>query len=212
VVAAALTIAFYGLPPPQQQQEVTTYVPATGTNLNGTLSVLLSGSNTSSGSFNLSWGASGKVDAELYDVPGCPAPTANCPLSHRVATWSGSTSGTYQFSGPVVYPYLLVWTDRAPRTVDFWASSLAQQSVPGSFPVVMVILIDVAVISLATTGTLALFLGGFLRAGYRPPRRPEPPVARRRPSMAAGRVTAPRMDSPDDGVGSLHPGPPALMD
>jgi hypothetical protein len=209
-VAVALTAAFYALPVPQKEHETATEVPPVDTNPNGTLSVLLSGTNSSTGSFNLTWGASRPVDVELYDVPGCTSPGAGCPRSDPVASWTSQSSGAYTWTGPVAFPYLLVWTDKQRETIALWASAVAQQTQPGSFPILMDLLVDAAVLALATTGALAIFLGSFLKAGYRPPRGPMGPGRAPRTIEGDG-VTDPRTDSPSDAAGSLRPGPTAPM-
>lgn len=208
-LAGALTVAFYSLPGPSQQHDDTTSVPAVDTYPNATLSVLLTGTNASAGSFNVTWGSSGSVDAALYDVPGCASPSAGCPRSTAVASWSHATSGHYTVSGAIAFPYLLVWTDRSPRVVALWANSDDRQTVAVALPIMMQLMVDLSVVVLAASGALAIFLGLFLRADFRRPK--EPPLAGK-VLLETGVVleaTGPRTDSPPGEAGPLHPAPHA---
>ena len=132
---------------------------------NNTGSALLTGTDAESATFTVTWSSTVPLQVTLLSVPGCIPFQPPCPGTSTVATWAQNLSGTYSVSGPIRFPFLLVWTDSTPGTGFLNATALeaVHTTVGPSWSDQLVV--DAAGVVLAGIGAVSLFLGLFLRGG-----------------------------------------------
>jgi len=211
-VAAAAVLSIYALPPSSTDREVTTEIPPSALSTNESQMALLYGLNDPSATMTLRWSSDAPMSAALYEAPGCPTPSASCIRGAPVASWTGNLSGVYSCEGATSYPYLLVWTYLGPGHATVQASAVSHESVRGSYPILTAILVDSASGILGVAGAVLVFLGLFLRGGYREGAKAPPLLSPEDlvPEAGEGRpITGPRTGPPDDGSGRPPRGPPA---
>jgi hypothetical protein len=211
VVAVSAT-SLYLWPNSDSSRNITTDVPLTSSGPNETREALLVGTNTSSGTFTVSWQSTGAFEVALYDAPTCESASPVCVVGTPIAHWASNESGRWGTQGHLVFPYLLVWTDRVAPAAALQAVSESTAQVSNPAPVWATLATIGALVSLGAVGVLAFFLGLFLRGGVyrRPPR--DPPGSPTEPQVSRGEVegaTAPRTGSPGGAVGPPRPGPSA---
>jgi hypothetical protein len=211
VAAASAGVALL-LPPAPGNLEVSTQVPGIALEPGEAHGVLLAGTNSSDGSFSVSWQSSSPVSSSLYEGAGCGAVGPGCARTDLVASWPANSSGHFGQSGSMVFPYLLVLTDTGGAEVTAQVSAVSHASVPATTSMLALVLPLVSAVALGLVGAVGLFFGLFLRPNvYRAPRR----LVSQHADDAAGiadsyrPVTAPRTGSSDGGSGPPPPGPPA---
>lgn len=174
VVAGMSTTSLWLWPSTGSTRSIATEVPPTPSALNQTRSALLTGVNSSDGSFTLDWQSSGTFDVELYQAPGCGTATVACAQGPAIAHWPANQTGRYQSRGALSYPYLLVWTARIGPTDTFQAVAESLSQAPPPEPVWGELATYGSLAALGAVGAIALFLGVFLSGGIyrRGPRDP----------------------------------------
>jgi hypothetical protein len=215
VAVAVVSVASVMIVPPAPQDQVlSTQVPALESGPNQTRQVLLDGTNTSDGSFDLSWKSTGPVLVELYGASGCGSGGVGCAGSPALAHWPRNASGTWTASGQLLYPYLLVWVDVGSSGISFQATGISHAISRPALPMLTLVLSEASAAALAIVGAVSIFLGLFLRSGvYRT--RPPPDLTPAEDSATSGAgapgdpVTGPRTGPSADGSGPPRPGPPA---
>jgi hypothetical protein len=138
--------------------------------------------NTSSGSLGLTWVASSDVNVSLYLATNCLFVGAGtralyCPEGPPLATWASNSSGHWNTSGTIRFPFLLNLQNPGPKTVNLtavfdevWASSSPK------VPTWIFVSVLAGGVTCLTLGAIAIFLGLFLRSGVYSDPAPEDPV------------------------------------
>jgi hypothetical protein len=191
------------LPQPTVSQSATSQLDGHVTPQATTVSVAVPAANASHGVLSLRWSSSNPVGVRLTTA--CPPAAPSCRPS-VLASWSANLSGSYSFQGALQWEYVLSWStpQGPPTTFGFSTSASWSVSVP---PSIANALAEVASGLLAAVGAVALFLGLFLRSGFRRP----PPLTSHGADDASGiaMATGPRTETSDAGSSRLPPGPPS---
>jgi hypothetical protein len=209
-VAVLSATSLYFLPGPPAVRTVTSEVPMIESGPNQTRMVLLQGANGTA-SFNVQWQSTADFEVSLYNVPGCASANITCASDPPLASWASGRSGNFTVSGRMVFPFLLVWTDRAGTFASLQATSVCSWNVPASMSLWSSLAADVAAGTLGCIGAVLLFLGLFVRSGvYREDRLPGGPrPAPADPDGFGEELTAPRRGSPDAGSATPLREPPS---
>jgi hypothetical protein len=122
--------------------------------------------NSSSGSFSLSWASPATLNVSLYQGVACPSPAHYCESGRALADWPANTSGNWRHTGTIMSPYLLAMQNPGSANVTL-EGSLAESYPDGTSPAPTSTVLTVLAggVLLVTIGGLALFLGLFLRRG-----------------------------------------------
>ncbi|MGP8071632.1 MAG: hypothetical protein ACLPZM_00670 [Thermoplasmata archaeon] len=122
--------------------------------------------NTSSGSLELSWSATYNLAVSVYQAVRCSTGSGFCTSGAAFVTWSSNTSGTWNRTGALSFPYLLSIHNSA-QTIATLRATLAESFTvgPSSLPTWAMIIILAGGVTLVAIGALAVFLGLFLRPG-----------------------------------------------
>ncbi len=164
LAVAALVVVTFVPGGTHQVQDVST-IPSELLSPNATNYALLTGANTSQGSYTLTWTSTVPAEVRLYEVPGCRAASLDCVRGDPAGTWSGTEGGTWTDSGALGFPYLVVWNSSASVPGAWGLSAVETVSSPIASPWWQMFVIDAAGGALAVVGAVALFLGLFLRGG-----------------------------------------------
>jgi len=203
-VAAVSAGAAVLAPPAPTDQQVSTVVPTLTSGPNQTRQVWLDGTNTSDGSFDLSWQASAPVVVDLYRAPGCPTGGSGCAGVPPAASWPGNASGEFTASGSLAFPYLLVWHDAGRSSITFQATAVSHATVHPTLPTLTLLLSEAAAAALGLIGAAGVYRG-------------RPPLVSQSAEdaeMVAAQseepeVTGPRTGPSGGGSARPPPGPPA---
>ncbi len=135
------------------------------------------GQNGSDASFSIWWRATIPVTlvlSEAAESPNCFHGDPPCPASPMVKSWNGSEAGNWSSSGDPDCPYWVEATSAtgAPGTVSIVATGRASGPAPG--PDLEMWFGTLSGLLLVAVGSIALFLGLFLRSGPYLPRPPPP--------------------------------------
>jgi hypothetical protein len=191
------------LPQPTVSQTATSQLDGHFTPEATTVSVLVPAANASHGTLSLRWTSTTPVAVQLATA--CPPGPPGCRPTVLVA-WPANLSGSFSFTGGLRGQYLLSWStpQTSPATFGFSTSATWTVSVA---PTIANVIAEAASGLLAAVGVVALFLGLFLRAGYRRP----PTLTSQGADDAAGiaEATDPRTGTSGDGSGRPPPGPPS---
>lgn len=126
---------------------------------------VITGTNTSDGSFTVHWRSTAPTVVDVYDISTCRTPSTQCALATPLAAWNATGSGMWEGSGTLAFPVLLVWSVPGNASGTFQATSDEQWTVRASIPMLTLVLVYGSGGALAIVGGLALFLGLFLRGG-----------------------------------------------
>jgi hypothetical protein len=171
---------------------------------NGFAMFLLSGESHSHGTLTVQWTASAPIAAEL-NAGTCSAHAMGCEEA-VLQNWASARSGSFSISGAIGANYVLSWTTAPTITATVNASSLTEWGVATS-PSLVDLVAEVAGGLLAGVGAVAMFLGLFLRGGFRGV---APMVSRSADDAAAvADATGPRTGTSGDGSGPPRRGPPS---
>jgi hypothetical protein len=203
LVGASAFGSLWLLPPPSVDQQATSQLDGHFTPQATVVSDSVPAANASHGTLTLHWTASVPVAVRLTIACAGGAPACGSP---PLASWAANLSGTYTFTGPLHWQYVLTWATPPTSSGTFSFSTSATWAVV-SPPSIAILIAELASGLLAGVGVVALFLGLFLRGGYQ---RPPKPVSRTADdaSEVAG-VTDPRTERSGDGSGRPPPGPPS---
>lgn len=204
VGAASLGGLLILAPPSSVEQEATEQLVADFTPADGFAMFLISGASHPHGTFTLHWNATGPIAAEL-NTGSCSVHATGCNGT-VLKDWGTARNGTFVVAGALGADFVLSWTTAPTVTAVVNASSLVEWDVGSSLSIVD-LFAEVASGLLAAVGAVALFLGLFLRGGFRGP----PRIVSRSADDAAAlsRATGPRTATTDDGSGPPRRGPPA---
>jgi hypothetical protein len=127
--------------------------------------------NTSAGTLELTWVASSNVNVSLYAATLClymgvGTRATYCLVGPPLATWASNSSGHWNTTGQISFPFLLNLQNSGPKAVnvtavfdEVWAS--ASPRVP-----TWIFVSELAGgVLCITLGAIAIFLGLFLRSG-----------------------------------------------
>jgi hypothetical protein len=171
---------------------------------NGFSMLLIAGTAHPHGTLTVRWTSTAAIAVKL-NAGSCSDLATGCdePL---LFSWASVRNGSYSFTGPLTADYVLAWTTAPNVTAVVNATSLTDWPV-GSGPTVADLAGELAGGLLAGIGAVVLFLGLFLRGGYRA----SPPIVSRSAddAEAAAAATGPRTATSTDGSGPPRPGPPS---
>jgi hypothetical protein len=134
---------------------------------------ILTGTDTSSGTFTLRWQSTVPLTVRLYDASKCSQGPTNCALGTPLASWPSNATGDWGTQGALSFPFVLSWSDTGNTTGSFQALADEKWTTTASVPMLTLILVFGSGGALAVVGATALFLGVFLRSGIY--QRPPPP-------------------------------------
>jgi hypothetical protein len=201
-VGAVVGLQLFSSPPVEQQsseQLVNDVTPP-----NGLAMFTVTGTAHSDATFTLRWTSTAPIAVEL-NAGNCSALAVGCdePVLHN---WSSARSGTFTIDGTIDADYVLAWTT-APSVVATVNSTAVAQWYVATHATLTDLIAEVASGLLAGVGAVAVFLGLFLRGGYRGP----PRIVSRTADDAAGvaELTDPRTATSDGGSEPPRRGPPA---
>ena len=171
---------------------------------NQTRVAVISMTNTSSGSLELSWSSTRNLTVTVYQGVRCTGASGYCVSGPALVAWASNTSGTWNRTGPLAFPYLLSMFNSALVNITL-RGTLAESFTTGtnSLPTWAVAIILAGGLILLAIGALAVFLGLFLRTGVYS--EPEPVLPRY--AHALDRPVDP-LDGPFDEEGDSDPGRP----
>jgi len=150
----------------------------------------------------ISWAADVPIGMELYAAVPCPhGPSGLCPTGSPIESWVASEGGTWSSTSSIASGYLLHATTPAqsPAIIDWTLVETSQSTLP-ELPLWTYIAFLSAGAGLVILGSLAVFLGLFLKSGVYSGR---PPVVPLGPEILDEWAWANDPDAPDD-----PPGPP----
>jgi len=128
---------------------------------------LLSMTNASEGSLKIIWFATAPSTVQLYLAIGCNNESGTgCNLGTPLGSWRNQTTGSWNTTGPLVFPYLMAVRTESANGGSFSASAsetISAMSTP--LPALTQLFIDAAAATLLILGSIAVFLALFLRGG-----------------------------------------------
>lgn len=126
----------------------------------------ISMTNTSSGYFEISWSSTHDLSVTLYQGVRCSGPSGYCISGPALVAWPSNTSGSWNRTGPLSFPYLLSMYNLALINISL-RGTLAESFTtgPNSLPTWAMVIILAGGVTLLAIGALAVFLGLFLRSG-----------------------------------------------
>jgi hypothetical protein len=161
---AALVLVTFNSTGDRAVQRVWT-IPTGSLPANGTEFALLQGTNVSSGQLSVSWSGSLPASVRLYEVPGCRAAATACIQGPPIHAWPAAQSGNWSTSGPLVFPFLVVWNTSSPVPGNWGLTAVESVTTPVTPAIWQTAVLYATGAALAVIGAVALFLGLFLRAG-----------------------------------------------
>lgn len=139
----------------------------------GTGAASIPGTGAASAHLNVSWQIGGTGDLWLYLYPpgACPTHAFTCGAAGAVAVCDGCHgSSGWSMSGPLRFPYELVWGTNDSRPINLSVSAVETWTSSSSSPLWSALIVDAVAVALGAVGVVAVFLGLFLRGGvYRGP-------------------------------------------
>ncbi|MCI4360171.1 MAG: hypothetical protein L3J91_00545 [Thermoplasmata archaeon] len=169
LAVAALLVTTFGSNGTQDTQRVWT-IPTAAFVADSPEYALISGSNQSGGSLSFTWTGSVTTSVSLFSAPGCRTATPSCARGPSLHMWSGTASGSWSTSGALVFPFLVEWNITGAAQGTWGLTAVESVSQPIATPWWQMVVIDAAGAALAVVGSVALFLGLFLRGSvYRTP-------------------------------------------
>jgi hypothetical protein len=127
---------------------------------------VIPGTNSSTGTLEFTWSATHSIAVAVYQGVPCSAASHYCISGSALANWPANSTGAWNRSGALTFPYLL-----SMQNSEF-ANATLRGSVAESFTVQMasvptwtLLLILAGGVLLVAIGALAVFLGLFLRSG-----------------------------------------------
>ena len=124
----------------------------------------INGTDTTSGSFTLSWSAAAPLNVTLYERGSCSPGDYPCILGNTADHWADVESGSFSAQGAVAYPYLIELDNLNP-TPTTSLIQWTQHTEDSPFSLLTAVVLLLSVLLLAIIGGLVLFLGLFLRGG-----------------------------------------------
>ena len=161
---AAVVLVTYNSAGDRAVQRVWT-IPTGTLPANGSEIALLQGSNASSGTLSVSWSGSVPTTVRLYEVPGCREASVACVRGPPADTWTGVGESNWSTSGPLVFPYLVVWNTSSAVPGSWGLTAVESVTTSLAPPVWQSIVLYATGAALGIVGAVALFLGLFLRSG-----------------------------------------------
>ena len=137
---------------------------------------LLPGTDTSDGTFSISWTATVPTYVRLYATAGCQTASPACASGAPIRSWTASLQGNWSISGDLGFPYLIAWNSSGPGAGSWGLTGLESVTTTLTTGFAQAVVIYLAGGALAAVGGVALFLGLFLRGGAY--LGPAPPVSR----------------------------------
>jgi hypothetical protein len=170
LVGAGLTLSAFFEPGAPNQTRVNSF-PAPNLQPGEPRTVLVWLHNTSSGSLALNWVASSNVNLSLYRAQNCAFMASvnkaeYCPAGAALASWPSASSGHWNTSGTILFPYLLNLQNLGPKEAN--VSAVFDEQWPSASPSVPTWIFLSALaggIVCLSIGGIAVFLGLFLRSG-----------------------------------------------
>jgi hypothetical protein len=197
IAALALT------PSPSVSQQATSQLNGQLTPGGSSASSVVPASNATHGTVTVRWSSSEPLTVRLLFL--CPSGSTGCD-NLTVAAWPSNSSGSATFSGLLHWQYVLSWQTPVGTSATFSFSARATWTVALPPPAANGIA-EVACGLLAAVGAVALFLGLFLRGGFR---RPPPLVSQGADDAETiGGATDPRTERSGGGSGRPRRGPPS---
>lgn len=170
VVIAAATVVSVNVLPSTATETDRVSLPPQVVGPGGSGMTLLTGTNTSSGSFQISYTASVPVNVTLYRAPGCSSASARCEDGAPVWQDEGAGAGSGTVQSPLTFPYLMVWHSDAATEGNFSATGVEVYTTAVPPNLLTTLLVDAVAGALGAVGAVLVFLGLFLRGGvYRGP-------------------------------------------
>jgi len=122
--------------------------------------------NTSSGSLALSWSATNSLTVKLFQGVRCTGESGYCAVGSALASWPANTSGSWNRTGPLAFPFLFSMYNFALANLTLRGTLAESFTVgPNSLPTWALAIILVGGVTLVAIGVIAVFLGLFLRSG-----------------------------------------------
>ncbi len=127
---------------------------------------VVSGVNTSSGTFSISWSSTQTLAVSLYQGIPCSSVSHYCMSGPALVSWSANASGLWTHSGALTFPFLLSLYNTHLSNTSFAGSALESYATnSNNIPGWAELTILAGAVLLVALGGMAAFLGLFLRRG-----------------------------------------------
>src|SRR5258708_22238816 len=121
------------------------------------------------GDLEIAWRSALPLTVSIYSSGGCPPGTDGCGDWALVANWTATPSGSWWLNGTLAFPYLLAWQNPGAVGGPLALTTVVVAPAGESFSMWSVVVLGLGIAALAVVGSIAVFLGLFLRAGPYPP-------------------------------------------
>lgn len=136
----------------------------------------IEGGSTVDGVLSVHWVSSAPLTVAVFGSGGCPPDRAGCADWSEIDHWNASSTGWWNVSGTLHFPYLVTFWNPGSGSATVHISATTTVAATASLSPVSQLFLGLSVGAVGFIGGVALYLGLFLRGGvYADRPRPPPP-------------------------------------